>query len=72
MSKVFQCLPSEILNIDDEYTAYCFNEACCNLILRIQGGEEPHYKKEKKIKLNEEEKPKEYKNMKDFYDSLDL
>lgn len=28
MAKEFQCLPSQILNTQDDYAAYCLNESC--------------------------------------------
>lgn len=33
--------PSELLGIDDEYTAFCFDEACAFIISKIQDGEQP-------------------------------
>lgn len=44
MSKQFNKAPSDILGIDDTYTAYCFDEACMFILGRLQDGEKPHYK----------------------------
>ena len=33
--------PSDILGIEDAYTAFCFDEACAYILKRIQDGEEP-------------------------------
>lgn len=33
--------PSEIMGIDDVYTAFCFDEACAFIISEIQDGKEP-------------------------------
>lgn len=63
MSKQYNCLPSEILGINDNYTAFCFNEACCEIILRLQNDETPHYIE----KREQNEEPKHYNNFKDFY-----
>lgn len=61
MSKIYHCRPSEILKIDDEYTAFCFDEACAVISVRIQEGEKPVYLEE----VSEEKR--EFKNFKDFY-----
>ena len=44
MSKMYCCRPSEILNINDEYTAYCFDEACMFIRAKLESGEKPQYK----------------------------
>ena len=33
--------PSEIMGISDEYTAFCFDEACAFIIQQIKDGKEP-------------------------------
>ena len=63
MSKLYNCLPSDVLSIEDSYTAFCFNEACCYITFQLQNDMKPQYKV---IKENKAEK-KEYKNFKDFY-----
>ena len=62
MSRQYNCLPSEILGIKDSYTAFCFNEACCELTLRLTEGEKPHY-----IEQDKKAETKHYSNFKDFY-----
>ena len=32
-------LPSEILHIDDEYTAFCLDEACAYINMQLEKGE---------------------------------
>lgn len=59
---MYHCLPSAVLNIEDEYTAFCFNEACCYIAMRLQAGDKPHY-----VEPEAEQKQKEFKNFKDFY-----
>lgn len=61
IAKKFNRLPSEILHIDDEYTAFCFDEACCQILIHLENGEKPTYIERKK------EEPKEYKGFTDFY-----
>lgn len=60
MSKQYGCLPSVILGIEDSYTAFCFNEACCEILARLQNDEKPYY-------IEQAEEPKRYSNFKDFY-----
>lgn len=67
MAKQFHKLPSEILRINDEYTAYCFDEACSNIIARIMEGETPQYVKPG---MSKEDK-KHFSKMSDFYKSLE-
>ena len=63
MSKQYGCLPSVILGIEDGYTAFCFNEECCEILARLQNDEKPYY-----IEHREQaEEPKHYSNFKDFY-----
>lgn len=50
---MYRSKPSEVLNISDEYTAFCFDEACASIMARMQNGEEPVF--------IEEKKPKHYK-----------
>lgn len=61
MSKMYHCLPSVIMHIEDEYTAFCFDEACCFIMTKLLAGETPQYSSV----INEK---KEYKNFKDFYE----
>ena len=55
MSRLYHSRPSKILGIDDEYTAYCLDEACALIISRIDDGEKP--------KFDKKEKKKESKNV---------
>lgn len=51
MSNKFGKLPSEVLRIEDEYTAFCFDEVCSFILAKLESGEKPDYdfaKKEKK------------------------
>lgn len=34
--------------LEDEYTAFCFDEACEYIVNRIRKGDEPQYQKKKK------------------------
>lgn len=69
MAKQFNCLPSVILNIDDEYTAYCFNEACANLMMRLKADEKPVYREQKK---ENENKRNSYSNFSNFYENMEV
>lgn len=59
MSRQYNCLPSEILGIKDSYTAFCFNEACSYIQLRLNNGDKPIY--EQKVER------KEYSSFEEFY-----
>lgn len=66
-AKEFKKLPSEILFIEDEYVAYCFNEACFYLMMRLKNGDKPNYRKfEEQERLSKQGKTS-YSNFKDFY-----
>lgn len=62
MSKLYNCLPSDIIGIEDNYTAFCFNEACAEIMLRLQNEEKPIYREQR-----EEEQQEEYSNFTEFY-----
>ena len=53
------CRPSEMLEIDDAYTAFCFDETCAYILKRIEDGDEPIIKEEKQTKV--------YSRPSDFY-----
>lgn len=40
-----QTRPSELLEIEDAYTAFCFDEACAFIIAQLKDGKEPIIKK---------------------------
>lgn len=40
--------PSELLDIGDPYTAYCFDEACAYIMNRIDAGDEVVFEKKYK------------------------
>lgn len=54
------CRPSELLEIDDAYTAFCFDEACAFVIKKLEDGEKP-------ILKEEEDSKKVYSRPSDFY-----
>ncbi|KEH91685.1 hypothetical protein Z962_p0062 (plasmid) [Clostridium botulinum C/D str. BKT12695] len=41
---MYQKTPSEILKINDEYVAYCLDEAITEFIVRLQNDEKPKFK----------------------------
>lgn len=45
-SKKYNKLPSEILRIQDEYTAFCFDEACMYILNEIESGNKPKWDEE--------------------------
>lgn len=42
----FNRLPSEIARLDDEYTAFCFDEACLYIITQLEDKKKPHFRDE--------------------------
>ena len=44
-AKAYRQKPSELLALDDPYTAYCLDEACLYIEARRSGGEAPVYQK---------------------------
>ena len=50
MSRLYHSRPSKIHGIDDEYTAYCLDEACALIISKIDNDEEPKFNKKEKKK----------------------
>lgn len=41
--------PSQIVGIDDVYTAFCFDEACALIVTKLQNEETPIIKEEKEV-----------------------
>ena len=67
IAKRFSQLPSSVINVEDEYTAFCFNEACMLIMSEIESGKEPIWIEDR---TKENEKPKEYNSMEDFYKDI--
>lgn len=45
MSETYRCRPSELLSIEEEYAAWCLDEACMFVRAKIDEGEEPVFRK---------------------------
>ena len=39
------CRPSEMIGIEDTYTAFCFDEASALIITKLEKGEQPIFKR---------------------------
>lgn len=66
LSKLYQIRPSKIAGIEDTYIAYCFDEACAYIQIRIDNEEKPVFNKtgddeksKKRIKKNQRMLPSE-------------
>lgn len=66
LSKLYQIRPSKIAGIEDTYIAYCFDEACAYIQIRIDNKEKPVFdkigkdkKNKKRIKKNQRMLPSE-------------
>lgn len=46
MSNLYRCRPSELLHIEEEYAAWCLDEACMYVRMKIDEGEEPVFRKQ--------------------------
>lgn len=44
MSEIYSQRPSTLLDIEDPYTSYCFDEACAFISNKIKAGEQPKFK----------------------------
>lgn len=51
MSKLYKCRPSQILNITEDYDAYCFDEACALFQTYLNQEKTPHFPADKKENL---------------------
>ena len=61
MAKMYKVLPSQIVGIEDNYEAFCFNEACAYIRQQIEVYKlEPNFVKEK-----------HYSSFRDFYKKLE-
>ncbi len=43
MAEAYSTRPSEIMEIKDEYTAYCLDEALAYIVREIKGGKTPAF-----------------------------
>jgi hypothetical protein len=59
------CRPSELLEIEDAYTAFCFDEACAYIMQKLKDGEKP-------IRKIENKTSKTYSKPSDFYNKFDV
>lgn len=65
MSKHYDTRPSELLGLEDAYTAYCFDEACIFIQTKLENKEKPVFVKEEKASGNNH-----YTRVSEFYDSI--
>lgn len=54
------CRPSELLEIEDAYTAFCFDEAVAVIIQKLKDGKKPIIKE--KVKARKYSKPSDVYN----------
>jgi len=46
LAESYQCRPSSLFDIQDPYTAYCFDEACAYIKAKIKAGEQPVFREQ--------------------------
>ena len=44
MAERYQCRPSLLLDVEDCYTAYCFDEACFYILRQLEDKKEPRFR----------------------------
>lgn len=57
MTLELKCRPSEMLDIDDKYTAFCFDEAIAFIIKKLKDGEKPKFRMEDIVVAKNYSKP---------------
>lgn len=45
MATIYQCRPSQLLAVHEEYAAWCLDEACMLVKIKLEDGEEPIFRK---------------------------
>mgnify|MGYP007032335912 CR=1 FL=1 len=48
MSNMYRCRPSKLLAIEEDYAAYCLDEACMYVQMQIDDGKKPMFVKQYK------------------------
>lgn len=59
------------MRINDDYTAFCFDEACAEILARLEAGEQPNYKETEKEKRRRERNIKHYSTFSSFYQQFE-
>lgn len=67
MSKRYNQLPSEIMHITDDYIAFCFDEACSEILARMDSGEVPMWNEDIEEEGERENVEVHYSSFKDMY-----
>ena len=44
IAQLYGIRPSNLVGVEDAYEAFCFDEACAFIQLKMMGGEEPKFK----------------------------
>ena len=66
MSKRYDVRPSELLSIPDEYTSYCFDEACLKILVNLENKKEPIFAKSQE----ENAVVQHYSRVSEFYNNI--
>lgn len=66
----YKILPSQVIKVEDEYTAFCFDEACAFIMGKIDNKEEPNFNVFASENEDAKEIKKEYRNFGDYYKDL--
>ena len=63
-ARYYNCRPSELCGITQEYEAFCFDEACAYIGSRLLQGEKPQFEK---LQKGDPVPVKKYKSFTDIY-----
>lgn len=69
MSRRYRQRPSNIIGIDNDYAAYCFDEACIFLYEALENKQELKFDSGDGLG-KETKKPKHFSSMSEFYNSI--
>ena len=62
MANIYRCRPSTLLELSG-YEAYCFDEACAYIRMKMEDGEKPQF-------VNDKVKNKHFKSASEMYKAL--
>lgn len=63
-ASIYECKPSDLLTISDDYVAFCFDEACGFILSKLRKGEDIHFEEEEKEQIQQP------KTISEFYKEL--
>ena len=68
VANAYNCKPSDILHIQDDYVAFCFNEVVNYITTRLKKGDDIHFEEDKET--DDVMDVPHVSSLSDFYNSL--